>query len=105
MRQQKRKYEVKKWKEEEKPSRSLAGVVSCLHTESSVEPETWRKREIILISIHEFFYFLLLNQNYTPVLSEAICLLHIIQLHVQLIVQRITTIAAQDTLGTKIHNH
>lgn len=46
----------------------------------------------------------MLNQSHKPVLSEAIWLLHIIvQLHVQLVVQRITTIAAQHTLGTKIH--
>lgn len=55
--------------------------------------------------MHEFLDFSLFNQPHKPVLSEAIWLLHIIQLHVQLIVQRITTITAQDTLGTKIHNH
>lgn len=49
-------------------------------------------------------FFFELNQSHKPVLSEAIWLLHIIvQLHVQLVVQRITTIAAQHTLGTKIH--
>lgn len=59
-----------------------------------------------VISIHELLYFSLLNKSHKPVLSEAIWLFHIIiQLHVQLIVQRITTITAQDTLGTKIHNH